>query len=134
MSDIHTGRCACGTVSYEIRGPMRPVAFCHCDSCRRQSGNYVSATNVPLENITIAGAENLGDWYATDHAVRQFCKTCGSMMFWRWLASKSISVMAGSMDKPTDLKPWAHIYVGEKGDYYEIADGLPQHETRPPKP
>ncbi len=26
-----------------------------------------------------------------------------------------------------------HIYVADKGDYYEIADGLPQHGTVPPR-
>jgi len=125
-----TGRCACGAVSYEIRGPVRPVSFCHCESCRRQSSHYVAATAAPVANITISGSGNLTDWRATPHAVRQFCKTCGSLMFWRWDGSGQISVMAGSLDLPSGLEPEMHIYIAEKGDYYEIADGLPQYETR----
>ena len=34
----------------------------------------------------------------------------------------------GCIDDPTGLKLADHIYVGEKGDYYEIADGLPQRD------
>jgi hypothetical protein len=133
MADIHTGRCACGAVSYEVRGPLRSVSFCHCESCRRQSSNFVSATAAPVDNLRITGAENLSDWQATPDAVRQFCKTCGSLMFWRWNGASKISIMAGSMDQPTGLDAAMHIYVAEKGDYYDIADGLPQFDIRPPK-
>ncbi len=120
-------------MTYETRGPLRPVAYCHCDTCRRQTGHVVAATSVPLDAITVSGAENLVDWQATPDAVRQFCGICGSLMFWRWLAARSVSIMAGSMDKPTGLAGWAHIHVAEKGDYYEIADGLPQYDRKPPK-
>ena len=113
MDDIHTGGCACGAVSYEVRGPLRPVSFCHCDSCRRQSSAFVSATAAPADNLTITGADNLSGWQATPDAVRQFCKPCGSLMFWRWNGARSISIMAGSMDKPTGLDAAMHIHVAE---------------------
>ena len=32
----------------------------------------------------------------------------------------------GAFDKPTHAIMAMHIFVAEKGDYYEIADGLPQ--------
>ena len=32
----------------------------------------------------------------------------------------------GAFDSPTDTELAMHIYVAEKGDYYDIADGLPQ--------
>ncbi|MCT8971031.1 GFA family protein [Microbaculum marinisediminis] len=133
QDEIHRGRCACGAVSYVLRGPLRPVVFCHCESCRRQSGHIVSATSVPLDRLSVTGAENLGDWQATPDAVRQFCKVCGSHLFWRGHDATSISVMAGSLDTPTGLTPWGHIFVAEKGDYYEISDGLPQYDGRPPR-
>ena len=34
----------------------------------------------------------------------------------------------GAFDSPTGTTVKMHIFVGEKGDYYEIADRLPQHE------
>jgi hypothetical protein len=33
----------------------------------------------------------------------------------------------GAFDTPTDTRLGAHIFVAEKGDYYEIADGQPQN-------
>jgi hypothetical protein len=33
----------------------------------------------------------------------------------------------GAFDKPTDTQLGLHIYVADKGDYYDIADGLPQN-------
>ena len=32
----------------------------------------------------------------------------------------------GAFDKPTDTRLAHHIFVADKGDYYDIADGLPQ--------
>ena len=37
-----------------------------------------------------------------------------------------ISVAAGCLDKPTGLKTASHIFVADRGDYYEITDGLKQ--------
>lgn len=35
--------------------------------------------------------------------------------------------MAGTLDGGHGLRTAAHIFVGDKGDHYEIADRLPQH-------
>ena len=34
----------------------------------------------------------------------------------------------GAFDRPTDTTLGIHIFVAEKGDYYDIADGLPQNQ------
>jgi hypothetical protein len=34
----------------------------------------------------------------------------------------------GAFDRPTDTKLRIHIFVADKGDYYDIADGLPQNQ------
>lgn len=33
-----------------------------------------------------------------------------------------------AFDSPTDTRLRIHIHVADKGDYYDIADGLPQSE------
>jgi len=35
---------------------------------------------------------------------------------------RTISICAGTLDAPTGLTPKAHIYLGSKGDYYEVPD------------
>ena len=34
----------------------------------------------------------------------------------------------GTFDTPTGTTLAKHIFVAGKGDYYDIADGLPQHQ------
>ena len=34
----------------------------------------------------------------------------------------------GTIDGPTDTKLKIHIFVANKGDYYELADGVPQNQ------
>lgn len=129
----HTGRCACGAVTFSVAGPLRPVVVCHCESCRRQSGHQVAATAAPAEMLSVEGGENLSQWQATDRAVRRFCRTCGSHLFWQEEGSDEVSIMAGAFDPPTGLELSHHIFVAEKSDYYEITDGLPAYpgESRP---
>ncbi|SFK36489.1 hypothetical protein SAMN04488518_104288 [Pseudovibrio ascidiaceicola] len=40
----------------------------------------------------------------------------------------SIAIAAGCIDAPTNLGIGKHIFVKDKGDYYEITDGAPQIE------
>ena len=124
-SDVLTGRCACGAVAFSARGPFRPFVGCHCDSCRRQSSHFVAATRVAGDCLTINGEENLKDWRATDDATRRFCGMCGSLMFWAPDSKPTVSIFAGSVDKPTGIPLGWHIMASEKGDYYEIDDGTP---------
>ena len=38
----------------------------------------------------------------------------------------TIEVAPGCIDGPTGTRVAGHIYVADKGDYYDITDGLPQ--------
>lgn len=123
----HTGRCNCGAVSYGAAGPLRPPIACHCKSCRRQSSHFLVATQVDRAGLRLQGEENLAWFAATPHARRGFCRRCGVHLFWQAEGSERISLLAGALDDPTGLRLASHIYVDEKGDYYDIVDGLPQY-------
>lgn len=132
MDEIHTGACLCGAVRFAARGPLRGVIYCHCSQCRRQSGHFYAATNVEDDCLKVTGAERLTWFSASPQARRGFCSTCGSAMFWKHEEEAYTSILAGSFDKPTGLRGEAHIFVPDKGDYYEIDDGLPQYERSTP--
>jgi len=120
-----TGRCNCGAVRYRAAGPFRAAKACHCKTCRRQSGHFIAATQVDAAGLTVEGGENL-TWYAASEAARRaFCRNCGAHLFWQPNGSARISIFMGSLDEPTGIRLADHIFVGEKGDYYDIADGLP---------
>ncbi|MEM6277279.1 MAG: GFA family protein [Pseudomonadota bacterium] len=117
------GGCLCGAVRYRAEGPLRPVVACHCEQCRRTTGNYVTATSCARDAIEITGEVR---WYVSSETARRgFCPICGSQLFWDG-AGANLSIMAGTMDGATGLTLKGHIFCANKGDYYEIADDLPQ--------
>jgi hypothetical protein len=123
------GGCLCGAVRYRVAGPLRPVIACHCSQCRRATGHYMAATAAAHAHISIEGADNLTWFDSSPTARRGFCRLCGSNLFWEGKDLPYISITAGSLDSPTGLKLDRHIYVADKGDYYEIADGAPQSQA-----
>jgi hypothetical protein len=125
MNDIQTGRCLCGAVTFRTTGRLRGVLYCHCSQCRRQTGHFYAATNVGDDRLDIDGADAITWYAASDDARRGFCRTCGSALFWKRNGSDVTSVMAGAFDSPSGLIGHSHIFVADKGDYYEIDDGLP---------
>lgn len=134
QSGIARGRCLCGAVRFEIHGPLRSVIYCHCAMCRRSNGHFVAATACASAHLRLLSAATLR-WYQSSATSRRgFCGTCGSQLFWERAASGHTSIWAGVLDMPTGLTAAAHIFVADKGDYYEIADGLPQWPAASPWP
>jgi hypothetical protein len=121
-----TGGCLCGAVRYEVRGPLRPVVACHCEMCRRTSGHHAAATATHREALILRKDRGLR-WFDSSPAARRgFCQVCGSNLFWEPRDGSRLSIMAGTLDKPTGLAIAVHIFVNDAGDYYRIADGVPQ--------
>lgn len=112
----HTGGCVCGAVRYSVSGPLRPVIACHCRTCGRGCVAITGGTHVT--------------WYrASDHAVRGFCATCGSHLFFARADGADLARFAGGLDEPTGLALAAHIHVAEQGDDCRIADKLPRRSA-----
>jgi hypothetical protein len=100
---------------------------CHCSQCRKQSGHYFAATAVDNDGLIIEGEGNLTWFDASDNAKRGFCSTCGSILFWKNHDEDFTSILAGSLDDETGVQLEKHIFVEDKGDYYELDDNLPKH-------
>jgi hypothetical protein len=125
---MHKGACLCGAVSFEVEGELKPGDACHCVQCRRQSGHYWASTNIPREKLVVHGMDEV-TWFRSSEKVRRgFCRTCGSVLFWDPPHKDWTSIALGAFDTPTGTRLEMHIFVSQKGDYYEIADGLPQNE------
>lgn len=126
MNDAHKGGCLCGAVSFQVQGPLRDVVACHCSQCRRQSGHFFAATSVAEANLAVDGADNISWYRSSDAASRGFCRVCGSILFWKPEQGDHLGILAGAFDQPSGLRLTRHIFCADKGDYYDIADGLPQ--------
>ena len=122
------GSCLCSAVSFTVEGDLAPGDACHCTQCRRWSGHYWASTNVPRDRLTVSGLDNV-TWFQSSEKIRRgSCKTCGSALFWDPQHKDWTSIALGAFDPPTGTHLEMHIHVAAKGDYYEIADGVPQHE------
>lgn len=126
MSDTKHGSCLCGAVRFTVEGDLGHSDACHCTQCRKASGHYFASANVPRSALTVTGEEHIR-WYASSAKVRRgFCGHCGSPLFWDPLERDWTGIALGAFDSPTGIRLEKHIFVSEKGDYYDIADGLPQ--------
>ncbi len=120
---MKTGSCLCGAVTFEVHGALRPVIACHCIQCRKQTGNYMSATAAADSDLKMVETRGLKWFRSSDEAQRGFCGECGSVLFWKKDGSDNTSICAGSIDGPTGALLEGHIFCESAGDYYTIAGG-----------
>lgn len=123
---VRTGGCLCGSVRYEVRGTLRPVVMCHCTQCRRTTGHFMAATAARLADFRFLSEGELRWYQSSQQARRGFCARCGSTLFWEGEARDYLSIAAGTLDDSSGLIVAAHIFVGDKGAYYDIDDPAPQ--------
>ena len=117
---VLTGGCLCGGVRYRLEGELRGVVNCFCGQCRKTSGHHVAATRAPLSGFTLENDETL-TWYASSaEAKRGFCSRCGGNLFWQHRDRDTVSVMAGTLDKPTGLVTIENIFVEDMSDYHTL--------------
>jgi hypothetical protein len=128
---MHKGSCLCRAVTFEVEGDLPGPDACHCSLCRKHSGHVFASTDVPKSALTIRGEEHVAWYQSSEKARRGFCSVCGSSLFWDPLHRDWIGVAMGAFDGPTGARLAVHIFVAEKGDYYEIADGVTQFATTP---
>ena len=135
------GRCLCGAVAYEVRGPVRDVVLCHCEECRRWTGNagaFAAARRPDLVLLEERGLRWAASPASDRRARRGFCAECGSSLFWEPAGGETVSIAAGTLDPPTGLRVAGHWYAHQAGDWYALPDdGLPRDDasvTAPPPP
>jgi hypothetical protein len=121
------GSCQCGRIRFHITGPLEAASLCHCVQCRKQSSHAFAGANAKKAAVKLEGAEHLSWYQASEKVRRGFCKHCGSWLFWEPIHRDWTSVALGSIDGPSGVRLEQHIFVSEKGDYYDIADGVPQN-------
>ncbi len=128
--DMHKGTCLCGAVTFTVSGTLKAPDACHCTKCRRWTGHVYAGTDVPRSALSVRGEEHVR-WFQSSEKVRRgFCGECGSSLFFDPLDRAKhdwISVSMGTFEGETGTKLAIHIFVDDKGDYYEIKDGLPQN-------
>jgi len=131
---MYNGSCLCGAVTFKVEGNLPDPESCHCSKCRKHSGHFFASTDVPRSSMTVHGGNKVSWFQSSAKARRGFCSICGSSLFWDPIGRDWIGIAMGAFDKPTNTRLAVHIYAADKGDYYDIADGVEQFEQVPPRP
>ena len=127
------GGCLCKAIEYSSPDALQYAGYCHCSDCRKFSGSIFSTYGgIPKESFRLLkGAENIRRYKKTEDTILCFCATCGSSLYADKPKRGTVNLRLGTLfDMPT-LTPQVHAFVGSKVPWYEIKDGLTQHQAAP---
>ena len=124
-----TGQCLCARVTYEVPGPVQGVLQCHCENCRRLSGNFVAAAHAPTAELTITDPDDMFSWFDLGYAKYGFCRGCGSTLFYRAADREdATAVMVGTLDDSSDLALEAIWYADDAQPHNSLSPDVPHYQ------
>lgn len=116
MTDIRSGSCLCGEVSFQVE-PFPSSQACHCSNCRTWGGGpFIS---VPCKTAEFDG--EIKRYASSDHAERGFCPSCGTHLFFHATGPGVYAVPLGLFEDDSGLPFRAEIFIDEKPDAYAFA-------------
>jgi hypothetical protein len=124
--------CLCGGVRIEVSGKIGPVAYCHCSQCRKASGSAFAANADVRRKYWkfLSGEDLIREFESSPGAFRAFCGRCGSPLYKRRAGDPEVlRIRLGIVDGDPERRSLAHVWVGSKAPWFEIADDLPQFEA-----
>lgn len=78
------------------------------------------------------GRELVKTFHSSKFTAKHFCSVCGSSLISTYDNDpERMSLPLGGLDQAPRNQVEGHFFVGSKASWFEITDGLPQHETWP---
>ncbi len=133
MATTLLGGCRCGAVRYQATAMPERTSLCHCVDCQRNAGAPVvawSAFKTEQVRVTKGAAK---DYPSSGQAVRSFCDTCGTGLFYRntEILPGITDIQTATLDDPAALPPSAQIQTAEQIDWMAEAHLLPSFARWP---
>lgn len=132
---MYTGGCLCGSVRFEIHGPIHNIVYCHCSQCRKAQGSAFATNGIVNadEFRILAGEDALTGYESTPGQKKYFCRICGSPIMSKTESRPGqVRVRLGTIESEIVERPIAHIFVTSKANWETIAGDLPQYEHYEP--
>lgn len=132
---MYDGGCLCGTVRFEITGPIRNIVYCHCSQCRKAQGSAFATNGIvkSVEFKILSGADALTGYESTPGQTKYFCRICGSPILSKTDSKpEQVRVRLGTIESDISERPLGHIFVTSKANWEEITGDLPQYEDYEP--
>ena len=126
---MQTGRCLCGSITYEIEGDVLGTVVCHCDHCQRQSGGAFSVNLVALESQLHVSGElktyNELDEKGEVCVQRRFCGDCGSPIVSVLTRPAGIvAIKVGTLDDKSAVSPTTEAWCVDKQPWVVALPGM----------
>ncbi len=111
-----TAGCQCGAVRYAVSDDPLALYVCHCRECRKQSTSAIGLSLIVRRAAFCVTPGRVESWSrATDSGRTLHCAFCPDCESRLWHepegVAETISVKAGSLDEPVDLRPTVHIWT-----------------------
>lgn len=128
--DQFTGRCLCGSVTFQFSGEPNWTVHCHCESCRRATSSPMT-TWVSVPTSKFAFTKGSPRYFHSSSGVKRgFCENCGSpLTYENHRLPNEIHFYAASLTNSTRVTPTKHVFVSEQVAWLEAADALPRFAT-----
>lgn len=130
-----SGQCQCGAIRYTVEGDPAYSALCHCGDCRASAGApMVGWALFPEDKVIISGEPV--SYRSSENAVRQFCGTCGTGLFYRnpVIFPGGIDIQTATLGDQNALPPQAHIQWAEAAPWAKAMQDLPRFDRYPDGP
>ena len=124
------GECFCGSVKYEIDGPLKNARSRHCSRCRKA---FSSASSAFAE----IGDSSKFKWTSGEDKIQQyesvkgwglgFCKVCGSTLCGLYQGNV-MGITLGTINGDPGVDIEKHIFVGSKAPWDHIGGTSPKFE------
>jgi hypothetical protein len=129
MKTPFTGGCMCGAIRYRCSQEPIVMGSCHCRDCQRATGTaFAAAIVVPRDAVTITGEVKYYEVTADSGQPisRGFCPNCGSRLFGQRATADFLSIMAGSLDDPSEFRPAMDLYTASAQPWDYLNPDLPK--------
>ena len=126
-----TGKCLCGSITYELKQEPLMAGVCHCKNCQRQAGSAFSTlAGVPKDAIEIKGdtlkTYEDGATESGGTVQRVFCGNCGSPIYSVTPDQPDVYfIKTGTLDDTSGFTPQFHIWCDSKQAWVDVPDGVP---------
>ncbi|MFK4490909.1 hypothetical protein ABIA45_005987 [Bradyrhizobium sp. USDA 336] len=125
---ILVGECFCRAVRFEVADAFAYAMNCHCSNCRRTTGAaFKPFAGIRQDRLRIVRGGDLRMIFGDDTTHDAHCGRCGSLLYSRVREGEWVHVAMGTLVDAPSIRPSAHIFVGSKAPWHEIADDLPQY-------
>lgn len=127
-----TGRCRCGAIHYEAQGEPAYSALCHCSDCRKSAGAHMVGWALFPENMVTVHGRPMS-YQSSENAVRQFCGTCGTGLFYHnsVIFPGMVDIQTATLDDQAALPPAIHVQFAEAAPWMAAAHELPKFDRYP---